>query len=109
MKKIIKKKWVAALRSGKFRQANEVLFDGVARAHCCLGVLARVQGAKSSGGLLRIGDKDVRHNSRAFGEQDYLAKPFACGVTLPVQKKLALMNDAPKSFDEIADYIEKHL
>ncbi len=34
----VKKKWLAALRSGKYRQAKKSLRNG--RGYCCLGVLS---------------------------------------------------------------------
>lgn len=40
MKPSIKKKWVAALRSGQYQQAKKVLTDG--QGFCCLGVLSNL-------------------------------------------------------------------
>lgn len=43
MKKEIKKKWVKALRSGKYKQAKGTLNDGEG-GFCCLGVLCDIYG-----------------------------------------------------------------
>jgi hypothetical protein len=40
MDEAIKKKWVKALRSGKYKQGRDQFYDGY--AHCCLAVLAEV-------------------------------------------------------------------
>ncbi len=47
MNQEIKARWVAALRSGEYRQARGMLRDG--DAFCCLGVLCDLH-AKESGG-----------------------------------------------------------
>lgn len=50
MDPVIKKKWTAALRSGKYRQGTGALFarDGNRHiARCCLGVLCNVIGLKA--------------------------------------------------------------
>ena len=96
MDKAIKEKWVKALRSGRYKQAKECLYNG--GGYCCLGVLARVQGAKTN----ELGDE--------YLEDDL--KKYAAGLRLDSQKVLARMNDGSgndysKTFKEIADYIEK--
>lgn len=40
MNKELVDKWVAALRSGEYKQTESVLFDGT--GYCCLGVLCKV-------------------------------------------------------------------
>lgn len=41
----IKRDWLKALRSGKFKQdAHQVLYDTGSGGYCCLGVLGRVMG-----------------------------------------------------------------
>jgi hypothetical protein len=92
----IKRKWVEALRSGKYEQTQGRLH--LAGAHCCLGVLCSVRGMK-------IGFNDqVIHGGVPAGYEPLheLVGDKAC-------VKLADMNDHGKSFAEIADYIEKHL
>ena len=42
MKKEIAKKWVAALRSGEYKQTRETLACDARTKHCCLGVLCEL-------------------------------------------------------------------
>lgn len=48
--KAVKREWVSALRSGKYRQIDNQLTDG-ANGYCCLGVLCKVLG-KTDGDML---------------------------------------------------------
>jgi hypothetical protein len=101
MDKQIKTKWLKALRSGRYKQTQNNLYDG--KGYCCLGVLAKVQ---------RAPDVDLRGES--FLEDDRAV--FSAGITGKSQRVLSRLNDkeddegnpAGKSFKEIADYIEKH-
>ena len=43
-----KRRWVAALRSGKFKQTKKVLFDQSSGGFCCLGVMCSLKGIKKS-------------------------------------------------------------
>jgi hypothetical protein len=97
----IKKQWVVALRSGKYKQGREYLrtklSDG-SYSYCCLGVLCDIK-------------------------DDYIWKNYDYGYiespgfnTLEWEKleystaqKLADMNDNGASFGEIADWIEANL
>jgi hypothetical protein len=88
MKKAIKKKWVAALRSGEYKQGRRYLKrDG---KYCCLGVLCEIQNCPD--------DKDSQFPGALFLESVGLNDPFA--------KTLAEMNDRGSSFAEIATKIE---
>jgi hypothetical protein len=105
MNKTIKKYWVKALRSGLFRQARGVL-EGVNEdgeiGYCCLGVLKTVCDKKLKKDP--IGDELLSVQSLKL-----------IGLTIEQQQKLSAMNDGDwngtgaKSFDQIANYIEKHL
>jgi hypothetical protein len=78
----LKRKWVAALRSGKYTQLrNGFHYE---EKHCCIAVLGAC-----------ISDK----------------VPFPDGKILPWAErcKLINMNDNGKSFAEIADYVEQNL
>ena len=112
MKPEIKAKWLAALRSGKYRQARSVLRSRLGM--CCLGVLIDVvdpEGWKQTDwndGIFSYGRK---------GEDQLPTVAFCKRVGLPaperkystrttITNKLAEMNDNGKSFSEIADFIE---
>ena len=131
MKKEIKKKWVKALRSGKYKQGRGELREE--DRFCCLGVLCD---------LSKLGEwEEYNRMDHSFHyliegqpyEEDadgclpnagYLPKPVAewAGMktvkgqlknnsryTHKIGNTLALLNDSGKSFKEIADIIEKDL
>lgn len=90
--KQVKQKWVKALRSGDYKQAQFKLYDRATRSHCCLGVARACKLVKPNKKLA----KD--------GEVDYSFLPEK------VQNTLINFNDSRKySFDRIANWIEKHL
>lgn len=92
MKADLKKKWIRALRSGKYTQGyGRLENNGV---FCCLGVLCKVAGVKYYG-------------------HDAVAPSKLLDTSL--QNILIDMNDGTKSknsrhtFNEIADWIEKEV
>ena len=116
----VKKAWVKALRSGKYRQSYASL-KAVKNKHssyCCLGVLAEVKGVKWERmvSYSHTVDRCPRVNGKIVSEDEsavYLDPKFA-GISIKIQKKLAEMNDGDQygkvyNFREIADYIEKNL
>ncbi len=106
--KRFKRKWLKALRSGKFEQGRGDLekknLEGES-TYCCLGIACRIQHPriKIKGGWIdkenfkRLRDIDVPEILKGDGESNQ------------VVEKLADMNDSGKSFAEIADFIEKEL
>jgi len=107
MKAGIKKRWISALRSGKYKQGTGQLRDAQ-NNFCCLGVLCDVQGRhwwKPEGtGEWTIGVGD---------QQDWLGpnneKLIRDIGGYEHRTKLIKMNDSGKSFEQIARYIEQHL
>jgi hypothetical protein len=107
----IKTKWLAALRSGKYKQGRSMLLDTVDRSYCCLGVLCEVSGLGSwSGGTYAM--------DPAFGKASYI--PFDIADLLGLESDprvpfqanrlgLAQLNDRGLTFLQIADLIEAHL
>jgi hypothetical protein len=100
----LKRKWVEALRSGKYRQGQRNLKtpDG---AYCCMGVCldAVCTGAWDGGMYMEDG-------GRIHG--GYLNPDFCGRVGLPRAEVfvLARMNDEEgKTFAQIADHIEANL
>lgn len=98
MSKIVKQKWLNALRSDKFKQGQGALCEH--GRYCCLGVLAEVtghlnDGPKSRGLPVQTDDGEIA--------------PF-CGLTRATQEKLIEMNDEHDlSFKEIASYISRNV
>lgn len=105
MDKAIKKKWVKALRSGRYKQGAARLFDEKDGTHCCLGVLCRVMRLRP--------DNSVFGGFYGYGGQNgWLSDQMLerTGLLDRQQKTLMKMNDKRgKSFAQIADHIEKNL
>lgn len=102
MKADLKEKWVAALRSGNYKQGKNVLKRN--GAYCCLGVLCEV-----------AGDAKLDHDGnmvRSFNSMNIYGEvnPYL-GLSGRLQKVLASHNDGSenktqKNFKEIADLID---
>lgn len=88
MNKTFKRKWVKALRSGRYEQGQSCLKQG--DRFCCLGVLCQITNARN-------------WNSHAMPTSSQL-KRF--GLDNDVSLTLASMNDAGSTFKQIAKYIE---
>jgi hypothetical protein len=106
VKKTIMQKWVKALRSGKYKQAQELLRKvdretGEVVGHCCLGVLCDLyRKEKRKGWSPRLGAAYPSDTVASWAGMDHW-NPKVDGV------ELAQLNDAyNKSFAEIADIIE---
>lgn len=120
----IKKKWLAMLRSGDFKQGKGVLRNGKDE-YCCLGVLCTLYGAETGTEWGRdwMGDSDETRDRTMEGEQYYLPEKvrewagldheygYSNGLSLGVKDHVSLpvMNDTGKTFEEIAAVIEEKL
>lgn len=102
---VFKKKWLAALRSGKYKQGRGYLLeidDQGNKTYCCLGVACKV---------VRIGDQYL---DSELITQDMVRAPkmLMSGKHVDV---LTQMNDGGtagiirKNFKQIANWIEKNL
>jgi hypothetical protein len=106
MKKDVAEKWVAALRSGNYKQGTGRLRNND-KSFCCLGVLCDVLGRKfDEYGVVEetsvLLPKSVVEEAKMKND---------AGVIEEDPKGLALweQNDiANKSFNEIADFIEQN-
>ena len=125
MKKEIKDKWVAALRSGEYQQAYGRLRDD--NSFCCLGVLCDISGlgkwVNESGSwhysitgcykyrraLPGFLCKEFEIASSAAKLKEQVVKKESLGklAHLVVGNSLSGLNDAGVPFKEIADIIEK--
>lgn len=90
----LKRKWIAALRSGEWKQCRERLTDG--EGYCCLGVLHKILTGEEPPWLW--GDKGQG-----------IEKPKQINLKPLSIKHLSDRNDEGQSFSEIADYIEANL
>jgi len=118
MKQSIMKKWVAALRSGEYRQTTGslVVISGAEdRGFCCLGVLTdlcaknfdlpleAVLSIEQGGGICPDVEKWAGMVS-AFGD---LPKMASAEYSVR-HKSLADLNDYGANFNQIADVIEEN-
>lgn len=99
LSKKAKRKWLNALRSGKYKQGTGSLLtqfiddDGQKRKdYCCLGVACSIGIANPEGGRLDGG---------SFCTSSFLPKR--------TQTTLANINDASNDFEEVIRYISKNL
>jgi hypothetical protein len=108
----IKKKWVDALRSGKYKQGRDGLHDRLNNTFCCLGVLCDVEGLES------VHDPESRWARYIFDNHDdrkssvvTLHNSYRDKIHIMPSEvcKLVDMNDRGVPFHEIADYIEENL
>ena len=106
MKEAIADKWVEALRSGEFEQTAGVLAISTRTAHCCLGVLCEV--AIKNGLELSVAVPKLGHSTEFDGCAVFLPDHVAewAGLMRKGESVLSSMNDAGKTFAEIADRIE---
>ena len=108
MKAEEKAKWVAALRSGKFKQAQGILFDSKGGSYCCVGVYAEVvEGFEANGKDYCFPQIIAKYPGGKLCSWKIMLE--VAGVPIEEAKTLTTMNDTGSSFEEIADYIEKNL
>jgi hypothetical protein len=103
MDKKVKKEWINALRSGKYRQAESQLKireSGRRCSYCCLGVLCNiVDKSKWDGECWDGADTELPEDLK-----------IKLGISDDQQSTLISMNDGgDDDFNTIADYIEANL
>ena len=77
--------WVAALRSGKYKQGRKQLFSPMNDSYCCLGVLCDVQGRRND--LVTRG---------------LICEPTPClPVDNPIQKVIGSLGEIPVWFNVV--------
>lgn len=103
MKPVIKAKWVAALRSGKYKQGTCQLRNNNDE-YCCLGVLCDIISPEK----WEYDGIRYRMEGHQVDLPSSILKNVSSGELLT--DRLTYMNDIVRmSFDEIADYIEGRL
>ncbi len=113
MKYNVMKKWVKALRSGKYKQTNGSLADS--EGFCCLGVLCEVA-IKDKIDLTKVTDTDlktVKYNGNVgcmpIVVMEYSDMKNVYGRYSNKRLSLADLNDTGRySFKRIADVIENN-
>jgi hypothetical protein len=111
VKASVKKLWVKALRSGKYKQGQ----DDDSERWCCLGVLCDVFGRATG---KRVWKSNGRREFAAYGTAAFLpvkVQSWACCDNDPVIVKRKGItasecnDDKGKSFKQIAALVEKNL
>jgi hypothetical protein len=109
--------WLAALRSGKYKQGKGTLYDPKTGGYCCLGVLQmvadghveRYEQLPSALWLYDHGVKFISQGEVEFGvghAQLQCSSPYIPSLS----NGLATINDSGKyNFHELADLIEANL
>ena len=105
MNTITKKKWINALKSGKYEQGMSCLREG--NSYCCLGVLCAITGNAKNRNM-RWGFPIPGIIGETLDDTSGDPRPFM-GLSVKMQLRLAEMNDHGSSFEEIAKYISKNV
>ena len=116
MRADVKAKWVAALRSGDYKQGTGTLLNEK-NEYCCLGVLAQVVDPERVGwhvpsmiyGTRLFLNDDLGEGKNADLEQRTAAQYALMGdpMSITMSRILATLNDSWRhDFNAIADYIE---
>lgn len=107
MKESVKRKWTAALTSGKYKQTTDRLkrIDGNGKSsHCCLGVLCELY-IKDVEPKLRWTKDGGEYLSQGEGEIPPGKVLEWAGLNRKSASELAEMNDSGSTFKEIAEKI----
>lgn len=110
----LKKKWIKALRSGKYQQTSGSLYDG--EGYCCLGRLCVVLGKKFVLPLEEPCPRSFRVEGQLFNtvlppniaEEAGMLSFSGEYISNGIRCQLSVDNDAGTSFAKIADIIEEH-
>lgn len=109
MDHVFAKKWVKALRSGKYQQGRDCLFNGI--GYCCLGVACLVAGKKF---IQKNGDYVVERTKEYAHLPPSIKRLMKMKTSIGEFKNngevnsLIAMNDSDQTFEEIADFIEEN-
>lgn len=115
MKRTDARRWLAALRDGKQRQAKGVLYERF-KGHCCLGL----EQAANWGGRCEVSQGDgfamlpseyylQQTGKMYFHENGFQARSPFFKLKDGSWQSADMLNDEGKSFAQIADLIEQHI
>lgn len=112
MKKSVMKRWVAALRSGKYSQGRGRLRKNETEVtqYCCLGVLCDIskQGTFKRDGITYTAKSERQSYKGMLPPSIIKWAGMSEGGQLPDGRYLWNINDSGTAFTTIADLIEKH-
>lgn len=106
-----RKDWIAALRSGKYRQTHEYLAHK--SGYCCMGVAGRVLGIKrvsmlQSGLLSTTIDPKVCKIPPLDDHTDFLAETKSGGPATFIELLTDMNDHYGWKFPQIADWLERN-
>lgn len=117
MKKRVKEKWIAALKSNRYKQSDCALRSP--RGFCCLGVLCDlyIKEMREKGKVYSWKDKIREKGCYEFKDNDgylpYEVQDWAgletADIRITDHKTLSNLNDSGTSFKELAKIIEEYL
>jgi len=121
----IKARWLAALRSGNYKQGKSYLHNRDEDTYCCLGVLCDLYVKDHPDQLVAVAVEDTspfgkqctKYGNPGEGQisslpwkiQDWSGIDSQYGYIRELGVSLAVLNDEGKSFEEIAKIIEEKL
>ena len=103
----LKQKWIEALRSGKYKQGRTVLRN-LEDQFCCLGVLCDVAGLKWQRSDVWSVD-DMRSVLSVKQLDEFGLDQYQMDKLVIMNDGGNTINDPPKSFEEIANWIEENV
>lgn len=113
------KKWVEALRSGKYKQGQEMLMRYNEGGYCCLGLACEIAGIKIESGYAYsfpfdlLKKKEISIDSLPAILQEDCFGTYKADLSVEEQVnfncKLAKLNDTGHTFQQIADWIEANV
>lgn len=104
MKKSVMKKWIKALKSGKYKKTTGNLKNE--NGHCCLGVLCAISPYKNN--YTKMSWNSAICNSVLPTKVQEFAGMKSENGTIDDSICLSSMNDNGNSFETIADFIEQN-
>ncbi len=120
----MKKKWLKALRSGKYTQglcALKTIAEKKKASFCCLGVLCDINRKEFTMESARYKNKETVFSADGLSSSSEIPGTIATeflgaesknrelNSTEEIQEELAGMNDGGASFKSIANWIEENL
>lgn len=112
MNRQVKKLWVKALRSGRYRQgANRLRQDNGSPKFCCLGVLCEVYRKENGGKWTHVKDNNAMFIHAVVDLPLTVCDWAGLNSDDPFlgSERASFLNDDGFDFDYIADRIEKYL